>query len=738
MFDVGDVLKDLTRQEKVRLLCGKDEWQTHEVERLGIPSMRMTDGAHGVRLAKDGTPGASVEATAFPVEATMASTWNPKLVQAAAQAIGDECRSLRVHLLLGPGVNGKRSPLAGRNFEYFSEDPFLASEMAVAFVKGLQSRGVGACLKHYVGNEQETRRLVVNSVISERPLHEIYLFPFARVIKKAKPWAVMAAYNSVNGTTCTNHTFLLTSILRERLGFKGLVLSDWGAVKHKVAAHREGLDLEMPGPGRRDAELLKGLESGAIQEKTIDERVSRVLEAVNAANTVKESWEQSSAEAIDSKARHDLAVAVAQEGLVLLKNSKRALPLDKQKTTALIGQFAGSPRYQGTGSSRVAAKNLTNAYDSCRARQKNILWAAGYAMSGKSTDSFVEEAVQAAAKADQVVFFTGTTEDAEGEGVDRASLLLPPTHSKLIEALYRANQKLVVVLYSGSALETRAIDPHAPAILYAGLPGEGGGEAVARVLYGEVNPSGKLSETFPERLEHNPTYETFPGGRSDTKYTEGIFVGYRYYDTKKLPVQYPFGFGLSYTSFKFSSSDYESTTRVVTVTVTNTGAVAGAEVVQVYIHDEKSTYRRPEQELKGFAKVFLGPGEKKKVSIQLDETAFSYFVTHLGRFAEESGRFEIRIGSSSREIHEILCICHESDTECRVLPTVDDTVHDWSGDERTAGVVEELFDELELGKGHPMWGIVQGLPVKSLPAFLPSLGFDDVVVEEVKSRLNIP
>ncbi|PTY36044.1 hypothetical protein BGP77_01605 [Saccharospirillum sp. MSK14-1] len=729
MFDPKAILAQLTPEEKVQLLCGLDAWHLHGIERLDIPAVTLTDGPHGVRLSHSSTLDGSAEpATVFPVEAAMGASWNTELMSQAAAAIGDECQALGVSVLLGPGLNGKRTPLGGRNFEYFSEDPFHTGAMAAAFVNGLQSQGVGACIKHFAGNEQETRRFLINAEIDERTLQELYVEPFAKAIREANPWTVMGAYNGVNGPHACQSPDLLQRILRDQLGYEGLVMSDWVAVKDKVASHLNGLDLEMPGPAERDEQLLAALASGELPSSVLDEHALRVLELINRSldnrRTVTPDW----------KAHHEIAVQLAAESAVLLKNDQQQLPLKSSQRLAVIGDFAQHPRFQGGGSSHMNARQLSDALSAIGARAE-IDFAPGYTEMSVS-DAQKNEAVALASEADAVVLLTGTTDAMESEGFDRADMKLAPDHIELIKAVAAANKNLIVVLHAGSAVETRQFEAEVPALLQAWLPGEGGGEALARLLFGETNPSGKLSESFPLRLEHNPTFETFPGTKETVEYSEGLFTGYRYYDTKELPVQYPFGHGLSYTRFDLSEPTFDANARRVSVTVTNVGDCAGAEVVQLYIHDQQSTYRRPVHELKGFAKVYLEAGQSKTVSIDLDAHAFAYFIPHLGRFAEESGRFELRIGVSSRDIRATLWVDIESDTEVRILPDLTDTVADWLNDSRTQATMQSIFDRLGFNSDHQMYGIALGFPIPQLIDFIPQMGFSQAEAEQTLQELT--
>lgn len=729
MFDPQAVLDQLTREEKVRLLCGADAWHLNGVERLSIPSVTLTDGPHGVRLSDaQALDGAARPATVFPVEAAMAATWNPDLMQAAAAAMGDECQSMGVSILLGPGMNGKRTPLGGRNFEYFSEDPFLTGAMGTAFVQGLQSRGVGACIKHFAGNEQETRRFLIDAEIDERTLQELYVEPFAKTIREASPWTVMGAYNAVNGVHACQSPELLQRILRDQLQFDGLVMSDWVAVKDKVSAHANGLDLEMPGPGERDQELLAALDNGLMTEVALNDRALNVLKLIRRClderREVSPDWAQ----------HHELAVQVATEGMVLLKNDHDLLPLKPEQSLGVIGEFADNPRFQGGGSSNMTPRHLVDSRTAINERAP-VQWASGYTGTEVS-DAQLEEAVALARQVDTVVLLTGTTDSMESEGFDRADMRLAPDHMRLIDVVAQVNANLVVVIHSGSAIETGPFESCVPALMQAWLPGEGGGEALARVLFGEASPSGKLSETFPVRLEHNPTFETFPGSKDTVTYTEGLFTGYRYYDTKVLPVQYPFGHGLSYTRFDLSDLRYDAEQRQVGVTVENIGDRAGAEVVQLYVHDMASTYRRPEQELKAFTKVHLEPGERRDVKLALDHHAFAYFVPHLGHWAVEAGEFELRVGVSSRDIRLTERIQVESDVEVRILPTLGDTVQDWLADARTEAILRPILDRLALVEGHPMYGIMLGFPIPQLLQFIPHMGHSQADAEDVKAELE--
>lgn len=727
MFDIEETIGQLTLEEKVRLLCGKNAWTLHGVERLGVPEITVTDGPHGVRLTERADLTGNREATVFPVAAAMGATWNPELIREMAAAIGREAGHMDVAVILGPGINGKRSPLGGRNFEYYSEDPYLTGRTAVAFVEGIQSEGVGACLKHYVGNEQETRRFTVDAKIDERALHELYLAPFALAIRRAGPWLVMGAYNSVNGEFVCQNADLLRMLLRERLGFRGLIVSDWNAVQDKVACHAAGLDLEMPGPGKRDERLLAAVQSGALPESVLDERVRRVLALIHRALTERRPQPR-----IDWPAHHRLAATVAEEAMVLLKNDG-LLPLDPAVDTAVIGEFARRPRFQGGGSSQMNPHQLNAPWEAIR-RAAPAEYADGY-HGEETTDELIGQAVQTAGRAGQVVLFCGTTERMESEGIDREHIRLPEAHIRLIRAVAAANPRLVVVLHSGSALEVRQFEQCTPALLHAWLPGQAGGEALAGILFGRSEPSGRLSETFPVRLEHNPSFEHFPGEKDLVEYREGLLTGYRYYDTKKLPVQYPFGHGLGYTTFEYANLSVDVEQRGVELDLTNTGNRTGKEVVQVYVHDVASSHPRPDQELKGFAKVEVPAGATRRVRVELDESAFSYYVPRLKRFAVEAGEFEIRVGASSRDIRLKQTVTVESQTEVRPAPDFNDTVLDWLKDERTRPAMSEALKMLGYAEGDPVYASILGFPVPQMLEAGIFFGRPPALVEKMRARL---
>jgi beta-glucosidase len=652
--DIDKVMSELTLEEKISLVGGKDYWCTRDIPRLGIPSAMMCDGPTGLRksLDVDQVDSGSVPATCFPTAVVLASTWNRAMVEKVGKAIGEECRAENVSLLLAPGNNIKRSPLCGRNFEYYSEDPYAAGQLAAAYVKGVQSQGVGATLKHYCANNQETNRFSVNELIDERTLREIYLAAFESIVKEAQPWSIMACYNRVNNEYVVSSRRLLTDVLRGEFGFKGFVVSDWGAVDDRANALQAGMDLEMPSTyGATDAQLKKLAGEGKLNLKELDVCVRRVLEFVNrAAETLSHpapKW--------DVDAHHDIARSAAAEGIVLLKNEHAVLPLHASKKIAVIGEFAEKPRYQGSGSSFVNATKTSSTLAELQKHSSSVHFAAGYKLDATKADEALQaKAVEVAASCDVAVVFVGLSEADESEGFDRAHMRLPEHHNALVEAVAAANKHTVVVLTNASAVEM----PWAhkvQAIVEAYLPGQAGAAAVADVLLGKVNPSGKLSESFPLSVKQNPSFLNFPG-IYDVTYCERIYVGYRYYDKVEMPVLFPFGHGLSYTTFEYSAPRVAKAAYVdnedvhAEVTVTNTGKVAGSEVVQLYVRDVKSSIDRPEKELKGFEKVHLAPGESKTVKFTLDRRAFAYYDVARKDWVVEEGDFELLFGSSSRDL----------------------------------------------------------------------------------------
>ncbi|MFB3162382.1 glycoside hydrolase family 3 C-terminal domain-containing protein [Neobacillus sp. 179-J 1A1 HS] len=657
--DIKQIISQMTLEEKASLCSGLDFWHLKGIERLGIPSIMVTDGPHGLRKQAQGADHLgiynSVPSTCFPSAAGMASSWNRDLIQKVGVALGEECQAEDVAVLLGPGVNIKRSPLCGRNFEYFSEDPYLASEMAANHVKGVQSQGVGTSLKHFAANNQEHRRMSTDAVVDERTLREIYLASFEGVIKQSHPWTVMCAYNKVNGEYASENEYLLNDILKDEWGFEGFVVSDWGAVNERADGLSAGLELEMPSSnGSGDQKIVNAVRNGKLSEEKLDNALERLLRVIFM------SVDHKKENAVYNKdEHHQLAREMARESMVLLKNEDNVLPLKKEGTIAVIGEFAKKPRYQGGGSSHVRPTKLENIVEEIEksaGKQSNVLYAQGYRLDSDEIDgSLIAEAKEVAAQADTVVLFVGLPDRYESEGYDREHLRMPANHRQLVEAAAEVNRNIVVVLSNGSPIEMPWL-ANVKGVLEAYLGGQALGGAIADLLFGDANPSGKLAETFPKQISDNPSFLNFPGEGDKVEYKEGIFVGYRYYDTKKVEPMFPFGFGLSYTNFEYSNLSIsqkeiqDTDTVTVSVNVKNTGDRAGKEIVQLYVKDVGSTVNRPEKELKGFEKVDLQPGEEKKVTFTLNKRAFAYYNVDLKDWHVETGEFEILVGKSSQEI----------------------------------------------------------------------------------------
>lgn len=670
-LDVERVLAALTLEEKASLLSGLDFWHTQPVVRDGetlVPSVMVTDGPHGLRKQDESADhlglGNSVPATCFPTAAALGSTWDTDLLRRVGEALGRETRANDVAVLLGPGVNIKRSPLCGRNFEYLAEDPVVAGELAAALVDGVQSLGVGTSLKHFAANNQEADRMRVSADVDERTLREIYLPAFERVVTRARPWTVMCAYNRVNGTYASQHDWLLTTVLRDEWGFDGLVVSDWGAVRDRVAAVAAGLDLEMPASGgRTDAEVVAAVRAGELDEHTVDVAARRVLRIVARSRPALDD-----PGSFDADAHHALAREAAAAGTVLLRNDPAPgedsplLPLADLADVAVVGELARTPRYQGAGSSQVAPTRLDDALTALRAAAGTDLpFAPGYTLAegpddDRSPEALVAEAVETVRAAGTAVVVLGLPAAYESEGYDRDHLDLPAEQVALLRAVAAANPRVVVVLAGGSVVSVAPWQDDVPALLTTWLGGQAGGSAVADVLTGAVAPSGRLAETIPLRLEDNPSYGNFPGELGHVRYGEGVLVGYRWYDARRADVAYPFGHGLSYTTFAYDDVTAEVTgsgaqARVrVRARVTNTGPVAGAEVLQVYVADPQAQVLRPERELKAFAKVRLDPGEARVVELDLDARDLSYWHPVLGRWVVEGGEFVVAVGASSRDL----------------------------------------------------------------------------------------
>lgn len=654
-----EILEKMTLEEKASLCSGFDYWHTAAVNHVGVPSIMLTDGPHGIRKrveekSKDEKMSLKgVPAICYPTACATACSWDPDLIYKMGEALGDECLKERVSVLLGPGTNIKRSPLCGRNFEYFSEDPYLAGEMAASFINGVQSKGIGTSVKHFAANNQETRRMTVNTVVDERALREIYLAPFETAVKKAQPWTIMAAYNRLNGTYCAENKWLLTDVLRNEWGYKGIVVTDWGAENDRVTGLLAGQELEMPSSdGVGNKQIVAAVKQGLVEESYLDELVDRLIDMALKGEKVLGDY------TYDAAAHHKLAREIAGQCMVLMKNEGDLLPLDRKAKITVIGEMAKKPRYQGAGSSLINPIQLDSAFETFVQMGVEFQYAPGYSTAKKnktSDDTFVAEAVSKAKDAEAVLLFIGLTDEFETEGNDRKHMHLPPLHDRLVNEVLKVNKNVIVVLSGGSTVEMPWAD-EVPAILNEFLTGQASGSAVCDVLFGDVNPCGKLAETYPYALSDNSSANYFPGTPVSVEYRESVYVGYRYYDKAQKAVRFPFGHGLSYTTFEYSelkvSADkiQDTDTLTVSFTVKNTGDRDGAEVAELYVSDVESTIFRPEKELKGFKKVFLKAGEAKTVEITLDKRAFAYYNVNIHDWHVESGAFKIMVGASSRDI----------------------------------------------------------------------------------------
>ncbi|HVN15580.1 MAG TPA: glycoside hydrolase family 3 C-terminal domain-containing protein [Anaerolineales bacterium] len=693
------IIAKMTLEEKAALCTGATPWTTTPIEHLGVPELTVSDGPHGLRHVPDVNSMAneSLPATCFPTASCSASTWDPDLLHQMGEALAEECIAQNVDVLLGPGANMKRSPLGGRNFEYFSEDPFLAGEMATNFIKGVQSKGVGTSLKHFAANNQEFQRFSISAEVDERTLREIYLPAFEKAVKQAKPWTVMCAYNRLNDEYCSEHHYLLTDILKNEWGFEGFVVSDWGAVHDRVASLKGGVDLEMPGPQeRRVKAVVEAVRSGKLDEAILNESVRRILTIILKAKETPKNG------TFDSDAHHELACKVAAEGMVLLKNNG-LLPLKDQQHIAVIGRSAETAHFQGGGSSHVNAIKVAVPFKEMQTRAANaeLTYAEGYPTDNSFCQEKIDEAVTLAKSADVATLYIALPSFKESEGYDRADLDLTEQQIALIKAVAKVQPNTVVILNNGAPVAMSAWIDDVAAVLEGWMMGQAGGAAVADVLFGKVNPSGKLAETFPIKLSDTPPFINWPGGAGKVYYGEGLFIGYRYYDARQVPVQFPFGYGLSYTAFAYSNSrasakTFKDTDGVtITVDVTNTGKVAGKETVQVYVHDQKSELVRPEKELKGFAKVELQPGETKSVSVKLDFRSFAYYHPSYKQWITEDGDFDILIAASATDIRQTLTVALESTVSLPCILDKESTIREWMTDQRGKAVLGTFYTQME-------------------------------------------
>lgn len=674
VLDVKKLVNELTLEEKASLCSGADFWHTKAIDRLNIPAAMVSDGPHGIRkqesLADHMGVAESIKAIGFPTASAMACSFDRDLLHKVGDALGEECVAEDLAVLLGPGINMKRSPICGRNFEYYSEDPVVAGELGAAFVNGVQEHGVGTSLKHFAANNQEWRRMSISAEIDERTLREIYLAAFETVVKKAQPWTIMCSYNRINGVYSCENDWLLNKVLRDEWGFEGLVMTDWGAMDERVPSLKAGLDLEMPDcHGETDKLIVKAVQSGELEEPVLDTAVERILTMVDKYLTARKGIDPASMvhplpssveRGYDVAAHHALARTTAEQSAVLLKNED-ILPLQKDKKIAFIGEFAKVPRIQGGGSSHINNTSVESALD---AAGDSVSYAQGFHIDEETTDeTLLQEAITLAKESDVAVIFAGLPDSFESEGFDRTHLNMPANQNELIARISEVQPNVVVVLHSGSPIAMPWLDKVA-GVLQMYLAGQASGGAAVNLLFGDATPCGKLAETFPLHLEDNPSYLNFPGNREKVCYQEGVFIGYRYYDKKKMDVLFPFGYGLSYTDFTYSNMKVtvngknaadvdvikETDEIVVSADITNTGNCDGAEIVQLYIKNPVVYEIRPEKELRDFAKVFLKAGETKTVTFTLNARAFSYYETRIHDWYAESGDYEILLASSSRDI----------------------------------------------------------------------------------------
>ena len=654
-----EIISKMSLEQKARFVSGYDYWHLEEAKELGLPKIMITDGPNGLRKqdAKNRNKtkiglGNTVSTTCFPPAATSACSWDEKLWYEEGQAMAQECLAEKVSVILGPGTNIKRSPVCGRNFEYFSEDPLLAGKSAAWIIKGIQSKGIGASLKHFACNSQEAFRMVIDEIIDERTLREIYFPAFEIAVKESQPWTVMNSYNRINGVYASQNKWLQQDVLRDEWGFEGLVVTDWGASVDRIPGLENGTDLEMPSSGTLNTQkIIDAVKSKTLDETALDQCVDRIIDLILRAKPALNATHRYSKDK-----HHNTAQKIAEGSMVLLKNEDGILPLKPKQKIAVIGELAKFPRFQGAGTSFINPTRLDSALECLQRLKTNLTYARGYDRTcDKANKELLREAVNAAKAADVAVVFAGLTEEFEGEGYDRADINMPSCHNNLISEVVKANPNTVVVLAGGSVVYMPWVN-EVKGLLNSGLGGQATGAAVANILTGKVNPSGKTAETYPLRFEDNPTYGNYPGGPVTSEHRESVYIGYRYYDTAEKEVLFPFGYGLSYTTFaysdiKVSSKDIKDTdTLEVSFKIKNTGSVDGAEIAEIYVADKESTIFRPKKELRAFTKVFLKAGEEKEVTVELGKRAFAYYNVNIGDWHVETGAFEILVGASSRDI----------------------------------------------------------------------------------------
>ena len=731
--NLKELISEMTLEEKAGMCSGFDFWYLKSVDRLGIPKVMVSDGPHGLRKQDEkgdhlGLNG-SIQAVCFPPACLSACSFDRELMTEFGEVIGKEAQANDVSVILGPAVNIKRSPLCGRNFEYYSEDPYLAGETAAAFINGVQSQHVGTSIKHFAANNQEFNRMSNSSEVDERTLREIYFPAFETAVKKSQPYTVMCSYNRINGTYASEDPWLLTEVLRNEWGFEGYVVSDWGAVNDRILALKAGLELEMPSSGGvTDREIIQAVQDGSLEESVLDRAVERILRISFL------YLDNRKGQPFTLEADHDFARRLAEQSMVLLKNEE-VLPLEEEEKVAFIGGFAKTPRFQGGGSSHINSFRVSSALEVVSHMAKaseNVTYAEGFSVEQDVYDeALAAEAIEAARRADKAVVFAELPESFESESYDRSHMRLPDCQNRLIAEIIKVQPNTVVVLHNGSPVEMPCLSD-VKGLMEAYLGGQAVGEAEVNLLYGKVNPSGKLAETIPCRLADNPSYLTF-GDSEKTVYSEGVFVGYRYYDAREMQVAFPFGYGLSYTTFAYSNlrldrqeiTDQETLT--VSVDITNTGNVAGKEIVQLYIRDNTRACRRPDKELKGYEKVALEPGETKTVTMTLDYRSFAWYNTDLKDWYAASGKYDVMVGTSSRQICLSASVQINSSIRLPLKLDLNTTLAELSADDRTVKYGEYLknksyafFDQYEGDEtlsGDAKYALVDSMPMRTLVSF---------------------
>lgn len=761
--DIRQLISKMTLEEKAGLCSGADFWHTKSVAHLGIPAVAVSDGPHGLRK-QDGEAdhlglNESIRAVCFPTGCALAASFDKSLARLLGETLGNECQAENVSTILGPAMNIKRSPLCGRNFEYYSEDPLVSTELGAAYVQGVQSKNVGTSPKHFMANSQEFHRMTSDSVMDERTMRELYLASFEGMVKKGKPWTIMNSYNKLNGTYLCENREILTDILRKEWGFDGYVMTDWGAMNNRIEALKAGCNLEMPSSGGiTDAEIVKAVTDGSMDETVLDQACEEFL------NIVFRYEENRDISAVfDREKDHETARMIEEESIVLLKNEDGILPLDCGKKIALIGKYAASPRYQGGGSSHINSFKVESAMDALKGIE-NVIYAQGYDDVQDVTDErLLAEAVETAGNADVAVIFAGLPDNFESEGYDRKHLRMPDCQNRLIEAVAAIQPNVIVVLHNGAPVEMPWIGC-VKAVLEAYLGGQAVGGAVANVLFGKVNPSGHLPETFPLRLQDTPCYLTYGGENDRSEYTEGVFVGYRYYTSREMPVLFPFGYGLSYTTFEYSNLKInnienrlkkiyvrESDWIKVTVDVSNTGSRTGKDVVQLYVSAKDSKVIRPVRELRGFEKVELQPGETKTVSFELDSRAFAYWNKDISDWYVETGAYEIQIGKNAQEILLSVEVEVESEKVIKKVFHMNSTLGEIMADPKGKAVLEQAMSAGAMGSGaaevaegaqaddaisaEMMAAIMEAMPLRQMLSFVPGVTRESL--EQLVAALNV-